>query len=477
MSDPRIGDLTRRYFFGRQALGLGTAAFASLFADELVGAPAGTGKLAELHHPPRAKRVVYLFMSGGPSQMDLFDYKPRLEEDNGKELPEAIRQGQRLTGMSGNQSSLPLAGSLFDFQQHGQSGAWVSDRLPHIASEVDEMCFVRSMYTEAINHDPAITFIQTGSQIAGRPSMGAWLDYGLGSSNENLPAFCVLVTKDKGGQPLYSRLWGSGFLPSRHQGVQFRAGADPVLYLSNPPGISRQSRRMMLDRMQELHEIEKQSRLDPLIESRIAQSEMAFRMQASIPEVASVSDEPQHVLDLYGPDAANPGTFAANCLLARRLLERDVRCVQLFHKGWDQHGNLPAGISRQCKDVDQASAALVKDLKQRGLLEDTLVVWGGEFGRTAYSQGKLTKTNFGRDHHPRCFTVWMAGGGCSAGTTIGETDEYSYNIVDRPIHVHDLNATILHLMGIDHERLTYRYQGRRFRLTDVHGQVVPEILG
>lgn len=474
--------LTRRYFFGRTSLGLGTAAMASLFQSELSAATARLenqgvrAQLKQFHHPPKAKRIVYLFMSGGPSQMDLFDYKPRLNQDNGQELPASVRMGQRLTGMSGNQASLPLAGSIFPFKQHGQSGAWISDRMPHLAGVADELCFVKSMYTEAINHDPAITFIQTGAQIAGRPSLGAWLDYGLGSTNENLPAFCVLVTKNKGGQPLYARLWGSGFLPSSHQGVQFRAGKDPVLYLTNPTGVTRSARRDLLDGLNELHQLEHQRRLDPLIEQRIAQSEMAFRMQASVPEVADTSSEPQSTFDLYGPDAKTPGTFAANCLLARRLLERDVRCVQLFHKGWDQHGGLPAGISTQCREVDQASAALITDLRQRGLLEDTLVVWGGEFGRTAYSQGKLTANNYGRDHHPRCFSMWLAGGGIRPGMSYGQTDEYSYNIVADGVHVHDLNATILHLLGIDHERLTFRYQGRRFRLTDVHGEVVQDIL-
>lgn len=462
-------------------MGLGTAACAGLFASEIAQADSAKnlgagGQLTYFHHVPRAKRVVYLFMSGGPSQMDLYDYKPQLNVDNGKELPASIRMGQRLTAMSGNQATLPIAGSKFSFEQHGSSGAWLSELLPHIAGVSDELCFIKSLYTEAINHDPAVTFIQTGSQVAGRPSLGAWLDYGLGSINDNLPSFCVLVTKNKGGQPLYSRLWGSGFLPANHQGVQFRAGKDPILYLNNPAGVSRASRRALLDQLNALHRIEYEKRLDPLIESRIAQSEMAFRMQASIPEVANLSDEPQHVLDLYGPDATSPGTFAANCLLARRLLERDVRCIQLFHKGWDQHGNLPAAISKQCQEVDQASAALVSDLRQRGMLDDTLVVWGGEFGRTAYSQGKLTPTNYGRDHHPRCFTMWLAGGGVKPGQAIGKTDEYSYNIVERPVHVHDLNATLLHLLGIDHQRLTFKYQGRHYRLTDVHGEVVQEVL-
>ena len=482
-----VHTLTRRYFFGKTALGASTAALAGLFKSELAS---GTeipresslqnlgvnGLMPEFHHPPRAKRIVYLFMSGGPSQMELFDYRPRLNEDHGIELPESVRRGQRLTGMSGNQASLPIAGSKFKFHQHGQSGSWVSELLPHTAKVADELCFVKSVFTEAINHDPAVTFIQTGSQIAGRPSLGAWLDYGLGSTNENLPAFCVLVTKNKGGQPLYARLWGSGFLPANHQGVQFRSGKDPVLFLTNPDGISRESRRSMLDHINELHHLESEQRLDPLIAQRVAQSEMAFRMQASVPEVADLSSESEQTFELYGPDSRTPGTFAANCLLARRLLERDVRCVQLFHKGWDQHGGLPGGISAQCREVDQACAALIADLRQRGMLEDTLVVWGGEFGRTAYSQGKLTRDNYGRDHHPRCFTMWLAGGGVRGGMSYGRTDDYSYNIVEDGVHIHDLNATILHLLGIDHQRLTFKYQGRHFRLTDVHGEIIEPII-
>ncbi len=479
----RANLVSRRYFFERSSLGLSAAAMAGILnsdsafaADMPLDNSAKGGIMKQFHHAPKAKRIVYLFMSGGPSQIDLFDYKPRLNEDNGVELPESVRMGQRLTGMSGNQATLPLAGSAFKFQQHGQSGAWLSELLPYTAKVADRLCFVRSMFTEAINHDPAVTFIQTGSQVAGRPSLGAWLDYGLGSTNENLPAFCVLVTKNKGGQPLYARLWGSGFLPASHQGVQLRAGASPVLYLSNPDGISRQSRRELLDGMNQLHQLEKQSRLDPIIEQRIAQSEMAFRMQASIPEVADFSSEPESTFELYGNDAKTPGTFAANCLLARRLLERDVRCVQLFHKDWDHHGGLPGAIRNECKQVDQASAALVQDLALRGLLEDTLVVWGGEFGRTAYSQGKLTAKDYGRDHHPRCFTMWMAGGGVRPGISYGMTDEYSYNIAENPVHIHDLNATIMHLMGIDHERLTFKYQGRHYRLTDVEGKIVRDVL-
>ncbi len=465
--------ITRRHFFSRTSAGLGTAALAHLLSGE--SSQAG-GVLHGLHCAPRAKRVIYLFMSGGPSQMDMLDYKPTLNERNGEELPASIRMGQRLTGMSVNQATLPLAGSIFKFKQHGQAGAWVSNLLPHTAKIVDELAIIHSMHTEAINHDPAITFFQTGSQMAGRPSIGAWLDYGLGSENENLPTFCVLVTKNKGGQPLYARLWGSGFLASQHQGVQFRPGKDPVLYLNNPPGISTQSRRMMLDRLRELQQLQYERTLDPAISARIAQYEMAFRMQSSVPDVADISDEPEHVLDMYGPDVRNPGSFAANCLLARRLAERNVRFVQLFHRGWDQHDGLPKAIATQCQETDQPCAALIRDLKQRGMLDDTLVVWGGEFGRTSYSQGKLTADNYGRDHHPRCFTMWMAGGGTKAGTIYGETDAFSYNIVSDPVHVHDLHATMLHLLGIDHERLTHKFQGRRYRLTDVFGEVVDGVL-
>jgi hypothetical protein len=425
---------------------------------------------------PKAKRVIYLFQSGGPSQMDLYDYKPLLNKMNGEQLPDSVRQGQRLTGMSGNQASLPLAGSAFKFAQHGQSGAWVSELLPHIASIADELCFVKSMYTEAINHDPAITFFQTGSQLAGRPSIGSWLSYGLGSDNQNLPAYVALLTKGKGGQPLYSRLWGSGFLPSEHQGVQFRPGADPVLYLSNPEGVERESRRQLLDRLNELHSIQAEATGDPEVDARIAQYEMAFRMQASVPEIADLSDEPDSVFEEYGPDSRTPGTFAANCLLARRLAEKGVRFVQLFHRDWDHHGGLPGAIRVESKLTDQPSAALVRDLKRRGLLEDTLVVWGGEFGRTNYSQGTLTATDYGRDHHPRCFTVWMAGGGVKPGTSYGATDDFGYNVAENGVHVHDFHATMLHLLGIDHERLNYKFQGRRVRLTDVHGKLVSGIL-
>jgi hypothetical protein len=415
-------------------------------------------------------------MAGGPSQLETFDYKPLLNERNGQDLPDSVRMGQRLTGMSGNQAILPLAGSIYKFARHGQSGAWVSELLPHTAKLVDNLCIVRSMYTEAINHDPAITFLQTGSQLSGRPSFGSWIQYGLGTENETLPAFVVLITPGKTDQPLYARLWGSGFLPSRYQGVQFRSGKEPVLYLNNPEGVSASSRRLLLDRLQELHQSEATFAGDPEIEARIAQYEMAFRMQTSVPEALEISSEPDHVLDLYGPDVRKPATFARNCLLARRLAERGVRFIQLYHQGWDQHGNLPKGIATQCRETDQPSAGLLQDLKQRGLLEDTLVIWGGEFGRTNYSQGKLTADDYGRDHHPRCFTIWMAGGGAKPGLIYGQTDEFGYNIAQDGVHVHDLHATFLHLLGIDHERLTYKYQGRRFRLTDVFGKVVEPLI-
>ena len=466
--------VTRRQWLARFGLGLGTFALADLLTDR--SARAATGVLGGPHFRPRAKRVIYLFQSGAPSQMDLFDYKPLLNEKHGTQLPDEVRQGQRLTGMSGNQSSLPLAGSPFRFRRYGESGTWLSELLPHTARIVDELCVIKSMYTEAINHGPGVTFLQTGSQFPGRPSMGAWLSYGLGSENDNLPAFVVLVTKNKGGQPLFARLWGSGFLPAKYQGVRFRSGKDPVLYLNNPGGIDAVSRRKMLDRLNQLHRIQLETDPDPFIETRIAQYELAFRMQTSIPEVTDLSREPESVVREYGEDARNPGTYAANCLLARRLAERGVRFIQLYHPGWDQHSNLPRGIRTQCRETDQATAALIRDLKRRGLLHDTLVIWGGEFGRTNYCQGKLTPQQFGRDHHPRCFTIWMCGGGVKAGMTYGETDPYGYNIVRDPVHIHDLQATILHLLGIDHERLRYKHQGRWYRLTDVHGRVVRSIV-
>jgi len=465
--------LDRRQFLSTFGMGFGGLAL----ADMLQAANLGGGSLTGAGHPaPKAKRVIFLFQSGAPSQIDLFDHKPQLIKDHGKQLPDSIRKGQRLTGMSGNQASLPLVGSPFEFKQHGESGAWISDLLPHTAKIADDLCFVKSMYTEAINHGPGVTFMQTGSQFPGRPSMGAWLDYGLGSMNNDLPSFVVMTTKGKGGQPLVSRLWGSGFLPGKHDGVRFRPDKNAVLYLNSPDGIDRTDRRQVLDHLRKMHELQLEATSDPAVETRIAQYEMAFNMQRSIPDVTDLSDEPESTFELYGEDARTPGTFAANCLLARRLAERDTRFIQLYHPGWDHHGGLPKGIRTQCKETDQASAALVSDLKARGLLDDTLVVWGGEFGRTNYCQGKLSNGDFGRDHHPRCFTMWMAGGGVKPGMSHGQTDDYSYNVVDGGVHIHDLHATMLQLLGIDHERLTYKYQGRHFRLTDVHGKIVKPIL-
>lgn len=476
----QFNPLNRRDFLGRFAMGLGGAALAGIVNREARASSSDVnpfkGTLPAPHLVPKANRIIYLFMSGGPSQLDLFDYKPLLNEMNGKDLPASVRMGQRLTGMSGNQATLPLAGSIFKFAKHGKSEAWVSDLMPWTSKIVDELCFVKSLQTQQINHDPAITFFETGNQLAGRPSMGSWLSYGLGSANENLPAFVVLISKDRIDQPLYARLWGNAFLPSIHQGVQFRSGKDPVLYLKNPDGISGDGRRKMLDRLAELEELQYNDLGDPEITARVAQYEMAYRMQTSVPEVMDVSNEPASTFELYGPQAKEPGTFAANCLLARRLAERNVRFIQLYHPGWDQHGNLPNGIRRQCNDVDRASYALITDLKQRGLLDDTLVVWGGEFGRTNYSQGKLTPTDYGRDHHPRCFTAWMAGGGARPGITHGATDDFGYNVTADPVPVHDFQATMLRLLGIDHERLTFRFQGRYYRLTDVEGRVVNELI-
>ena len=463
--------MTRRLFLGRGATGVGTAALATLLAEGVSAAPAFP------QTRPRARRVIYLCQSGAPSQLDLFDYKPQLKPHFDKELPDSIRRGQRLTTMTSGQTRFPVAPSIFKFRRHGRSGAWVSELLPHTAGIVDDLCFVRSMYTEAINHDPAITLLQTGSQQAGRPSLGSWLSYGLGSENRDLPAFVAMTSWSlKGGQPLYDRLWGCGFLPTRHQGVRFRAVGDPVLFLSNPPGIDRGLRRRILDDVARLNRIKRDAFEDPEIETRMTQYELAFRMQASVPELTDFRDEPKHVLDSYGPDVSRRGSFAANCLLARRLSERGVRFIQLFHRGWDQHQKLPNDIRALCAATDQPTAALVADLKQRGLLDETLVVWGGEFGRTVYSQGELTASNYGRDHHPRCFTIWMAGGGVRAGTTYGATDDFSYNIAENPVHVHDLNATLLALLGIDHLRLTFKFQGRHHRLTDVHGEVVESLL-
>jgi hypothetical protein len=474
--------LTRRHFFGRSATGIGTAALASLLNPRLFGAAVATadhGVLGRPHHAPSAKRVIYLCMSGAPSQIDLFDYKPKMDALFDTDLPESIRRGQRLTTMTSGQSRFPIAPSMFKFAQHGQSGAWFSELLPHMATVADELAIVKSVHTEAINHDPAITYIQTGSQVPGRPSIGAWVSYGLGSDNQDLPTFVVLHSRwsaKRDAQALYERLWGAGFLPTRHAGVSLRSKGDAVLYLSNPSGVTPARRRRMLDALQALNDQQFARVGDPEIETRIAQYEMAYRMQTSIPELTDLSDEPAHVLEMYGPDVLKPGTFAANCLLARRLAERNVKFIQVFIRGWDQHGDLPRDLRLQCGDVDQPTAALVRDLKTRGLLEDTLVIWGGEFGRTIYCQGGLSKTDYGRDHHPRCFTVLLAGGGTKPGLSYGQTDDFCYNIEQHPVHIHDLNATILHCLGIDHERLTYRFQGRDFRLTDVHGRVVQELL-
>jgi hypothetical protein len=468
--------LSRRAFLKQTTLG--TAALSALLHESSVANPQSA-----IRNPQsaigKAKRVIYLFQSGAPSQLDLFDPKPALEKFRGQNLPDSIRKGQRLTGMTAFQSNFPTAPSLFKFAQHGQSGATLSELLPHTAKLADKLTFIKSMFTEQINHDPAITFSLTGFQLAGRPSLGAWLSYGLGSENKDLPAFVVMVslgTGNTGDQPLYDRLWGSGFLPSQYQGVKFQSGADPVLFLSNPTGVSPEVRRRFLDDLAALNQRNAAKVGDPEITARIAQYEMAYRMQTSVPELTDLSKEPEKTFERYGPDARKPGTFAANCILARRLAERGVRFIQLFHRGWDQHNNCPRQIRNQCRDTDQPTAALLQDLEERGMLDDTLVIWGGEFGRTVYSQGVLTADNYGRDHHPRCFTIWLAGGGIKPGITVGETDDFSYNIVRDPVAVHDVNATILHLLGLDHKRLTYKYQGRNFRLTDVHGEVMQKIL-
>ena len=468
--------LSRRAFLRASAGGLGMVALGGLLGGRAYG---DSGVLAKLHHAPKAKRIIYLFQSGAPSQMDLFDPKPQMKDRRGQDLPASIRQGQRLTTMTSGQKSFPVAPSIFQFKKHGTSGMDFSELMPHMATLADEWCMIRSLHTEAINHDPAITFMQTGFQLAGRPSIGAWAGYGLGSVNQNLPAYVVLTSFGSGrkdDQPLYDRLWGAGFLPAKHQGVKFRNSGDPVLYLSNPGGMDAAMRRDTLDELATLNRKRFDVLGDPEIQTRIAQYEMAFRMQSSVPELTDLSKEPKSVLEQYGPDVTRPGSYAANCLLARRLAERDVRFIQLFHMGWDHHGGLPNAIKGQCQDVDQPTTALINDLKQRGLLDDTLVVWAGEFGRTIYSQGTLTDTNYGRDHHPRCFTVLMAGGGMKKGVTYGATDDFCYNITENPVHVHDLNATILHLLGVDHERLTFRFQGRDFRLTDIHGEVVEAVL-
>ena len=466
--------LTRRTFFQSSSLGIGSAALASLLSND---AQASAGLPGLPNFPAKAKRVIYLFQHGAPSQLDLFDYKPDLQKLRGSELPESIRKGQRLTGMTAYQANFPTAPSLFTFAQHGQAGTWLSELLPHTAKIADEICVIRSIQTEAINHDPAVTFFQTGFQIAGRPSIGAWISYGLGSIGQDLPAFVVMVSQGSGStQALAERQWGSGFLPTMFQGVKFRSGADPVLYLSDPAGYSGTARRRFLDDLAKLNELKLQDYQDPEIATRISQYEMAYKMQSSVPELADLSKEPESTFEMYGPDSRKPGSYAANCILARRLAERGVRFIQLFHRGWDQHNNLPKEIRGQCRETDQPSAALLQDLKQRGMLDDTLVVWGGEFGRTVYSQGILTDDNYGRDHHPRCFSLWMAGGGIKGGMTYGETDDFSYNVVRDPVEVFDLHATILNRLGVDHTKLTFKFQGRHFRLTDVHGSVIKDIL-
>src|SRR5579871_6822010 len=469
----RMQLMTRRHFFGRSALGLGTAALASLVPGRANAAEAvsPTGGLPDLpHFAPKAKRAIYLFMNGGPSQMDMFDYKPKMAELFDKDLPGSVRMGQRLTTMTSGQARFPIAPSKYKFRQYGKAGTWVSELMPWTAKMVDDLAIIKTVNTEAINHDPAVTYICTGHQLPGRASLGAWLSYGLGTENNNLPAFVVMTaswTGRKEAQAIYNRLWGSGFLPSKHQGVALRSSGDPVLFLSNPAGVDASTRRRMLDALARLNQKQLDEIADPETQARIAQYEMAFRMQSSVPELMDLSREPKHVMDMYGPDVHKPGTFAASCLLARRLTERGVRFVQIFHRGWDQHFNIANDLPAQCHDVDQPCYALIRDLEQRGLLDETLVIWGGEFGRTIYCQGKLTRENYGRDHHPKCFTVWMAGGGVKPGVVYGETDDFSYNIVKDPVHIHDLNATILHCLGIDHRRLTYKFQGLDMRLTGV----------
>lgn len=471
-------DFTRRQFFRSSATGIGAAALGSLLNPDLFASE--TPSVSSSHFPGTAKRVIYLFMHGGPSQMELFDYKPRLKQLNSEPLPDSVRGDQRLTGMTSGQKSFPIAApNQFRFQQHGESGTWVSDALPHFARVIDDVCVIKSMHTEAINHDPAVTLMQTGHQQPGRPSFGAWSSYGLGSENQNLPSFVVLISDGSASRPadpLYARLWGTGFLPSSHQGVNFRKNGDPVLYLSNPPGINDASRRGMLDGLAQLNQRQFDDYRDPEIQTRIAQYEMAYRMQTSVPDLTDFSNETEQTFDLYGDASRKPGTYAANCLLARRMAERGVRFIQLYHRGWDQHYNLPSDLRLQCGDIDQPTAALLTDLKQRGLLDDTLIVWGGEFGRTIYSQGTLTSTDYGRDHHGRCFTMWLAGGGIKPGISYGATDDFCYNIAENPVHVHDLNATLLHCMGLNHERLIFKHQGRDYRLTDVHGTVIDKIL-
>lgn len=473
-------EINRRHFLKQAGCGLGAAAMGLLGGPDAAAAKGGGGVAGVPHHTPKAKRVIYLFQSGAPSQIESFDYKPSLKTLHETELPDEVRMGQRLTGMTANQKNFPVVQSKFDFKQHGESGTWISEIFPYTAGIADDICVIRSMHTEAINHDPAITFIQTGSQIPGRPSMGAWVAYGLGTANRDLPTFMVLISRGTGraaGQPLYDRLWGSGMLPSNYQGVKLRSGEEPVLYLANPGGCSTDVRRKMLDQIRELNTLRYEAVQDPEILARIEQYELAFRMQNSVPDLTDISDEPEHVLKMYGPEVRNPGTYARNCLLARRMIERDVRFVQLYHMGWDHHDRLPDHMSKQCRDTDQPSAALVADLKQRGLLDETLVIWGGEFGRTVYSQGKIRPNTYGRDHHPRCFSIWLAGGGIKPGLVYGATDDYSYNITENPVHVNDLNATVLHCLGMDHRRLSIEHQGLPVRLTGVEQhQVVRGIL-
>ncbi|MEL6250610.1 MAG: DUF1501 domain-containing protein [Bacteroidota bacterium] len=470
----------RRHFLSKLSLGVGSLALGSLLVPDMFSGKEGESDALPLgfsHFAPKAKRVIYLFQNGAPSQLESFDYKPKLNDLHGQELPESVRNGQRLTGMTSGQKSFPLIGSKFGFKQYGQSGAWISDLFPNIAKIADDICIIRSMHTEAINHDPALTFMQTGAQQGNRPSIGAWMSYGLGSENKNLPAFCVLLSRGRGnGQGVYSKLWTNGFLDSIHQGVQFSSGEDPVLYLNNPKGVKDSERRNMLDKLDKLNSMSYEEFGDPEIHAKIQQYEMAYRMQTAVPEITDLSKEPEHIIRMYGADCLIPGTYAANCLLARKLSESGVRFVQLYHQGWDQHGNLVGEMPLQAEDSDRASAALVMDLKQRGLLDETLVVWGGEFGRTNYGQGASSRENYGRDHHPRAYSIWMAGGGVKPGVVYGETDEIGYNIVKDPVHVHDFHATMMHLMGLNHEQLTYKHLGRRYRLTDVHGKIVPGIL-
>jgi len=478
--DPLL-PFTRRRFLELSSTGVGAAALATLWNGDLLAQvpPAGaaaTGALPGLpHFAPKAKRVIYLFQAGAPSQHELWDYKPKLAGLRGTELPPSVRGDTRLTGMTATQESFPIIPSYYSFAQHGQSGAWISELMPHTATVADELCFIKTMHTEAINHDPGVTFLQTGAQLAGRPSIGAWLSYGLGSMNDDLPTFVAMVS-NRGGNPVYDRLWGSGFLPSEYQGVKFLSTGDPVLYLSDPPGVTRSARRRFLDDLGALNKLDHETGGDPETNTRISQYEMAYRMQASVPELTDLSDEPDSVFERYGPDSRTPGTFAANCLLARRLAERDVRFIEVFHRGWDMHTQLPRRIQTQAKDVDQPQAALIHELKERGMLDETLVVWGGEFGRTVFCQGRLTEETYGRDHHPKCFTIWMAGGGVKPGLTYGESDDFGFNITKNPVHIHDLHATMLHLLGVDHTKLTFPFQGRNFRLTDVHGNVVNDVL-